>query len=334
VPYAVETIGLTRRFAEPRNYLDLLLRPFSKREITALDDVNLRVGKGEIFGILGPNGAGKTTFIKILCTLILPTTGTALVNGHDVTMAGRKVRRTIGYVVNEERSFYWRLTGRQNLRFFAALNNLSPTQAEARMREAVELTGLGDALDRTFKEYSSGAKQKLAIARGLLSRPEILLLDEPTRNLDPLASRSLRQFIGERIVDGGKRTVILATNNMREAEELCDRIAILHQGRVRMCGTLDKIRKAIHGRRRYVLSLRGPRPEIERRLSQLQPRAGIISLSAQPSTADMVTLQLDVDEKSVSASDIVRKMVGAGIDVESCRLEEPSLDELFAEILG
>ena len=192
-----------------------------KKKLIALKDINIRVNKGELFGLLGPNGAGKTTLIKILSGLILPNQGNAYVSGYDLARDGKQARRVVGYVVSEERSFYWRLTGRQNLKFFAILNNLSLSEAKYRIDEVIALTGLDDAADRMFKDYSSGMKQKLAIARGLITHPQILLMDEPTKSLDPLAAMNLRRLIKENIVGENKKTVFLATHNLSEAEELC-----------------------------------------------------------------------------------------------------------------
>ena len=333
VPCVIETIDLSRRFAKPRSYLDLLLHPFRTRHITALEQVTLRVQQGEVFGILGPNGAGKTTLIKILCTLVLPSSGTALVNGCNVDGDGRKIRKQIGYVISEERSFYWRLTGRQNLRFFATLNNLSPATASTRIGEAVELTGLEDEIDRTFKEYSSGTKQKLAIARGLLTQPEILFLDEPTRNLDPIVSRNVRQFIREQIAADGARTVILATNNMREAEELCGRVAILHHGRVRMCESVERIRKVIHGAHKYVLRLHGERAETERRVLAVPSLGATASVIPDPAGEGLLALRIHVTDEKESISNIIEEIVHAGIKIETCCAEESTLDEAFTKVL-
>ena len=219
--YAIETVNIGKTFNLIKSYRDLILHPFQKKKLIALKDINIRVNKGELFGLLGPNGAGKTTLIKILSGLILPNQGNAYVSGYDLARDGKQARRVVGYVVSEERSFYWRLTGRQNLKFFAILNNLSLSEAKYRIDEVIALTGLDDAADRMFKDYSSGMKQKLAIARGLITHPQILLMDEPTKSLDPLAAMNLRRLIKENIVGENKKTVFLATHNLSEAEELC-----------------------------------------------------------------------------------------------------------------
>lgn len=282
--YAIETLNLTKRFRQPKRYCDLFLHPFRRDEITVLEDINIQVNKGELFGLLGPNGAGKTTLIKILCTLILPSAGTALVNGHDIKRDGKAIRKSIGYVISEDRSFYWRLTGRQNLRFFAELNNFSRSEADQRIKELVELTGLRDEADKIFKNYSSGMKQRLAIARGLLTNPEILFLDEPTKSLDPIAAHDVKMFIRNRMVGEEKKKVVLATNNMQEAEELCDRVAIIHHRRVKVCETLEEIRRISNKEKRYILSLLGPLESSRQTLLSILPSNRVEILSSKPSS--------------------------------------------------
>jgi ABC-2 type transport system ATP-binding protein len=256
--YSIETHNLTKRFPVAKGYGDLLLHPFKKNEITALSNINIQVKGGELFGLLGSNGAGKTTLIKILCTLVLPTSGKAFVDGLDVTKNGRKVKSIIGYVVSDERSFYWRLTGRQNLRFFAKLNNISKHESEWRIKRLLEFMELTRDADRVFKDYSTGMRQKLAIARGLLTDPEIIFMDEPTRSLDPLTAQNLRRLIKERLVEGEKKTVVFATHNLQEAEELCDQIAIIHKGEVKIAGEVKEIKREFNSDKRYVIRLKAP----------------------------------------------------------------------------
>jgi ABC-2 type transport system ATP-binding protein len=157
--------------------------PFSREEVTAVQDADIAVEQGELFGLLGPNGAGKTTLIKLLSTLIVPTAGTAKVNGHDLREQP-KIKASIGLVTGDERSFYWRLTGRQNLEFFAGLNGFSADKAARRIDEVLEMIDLTDRAEERFQTYSTGMKQRLSLARGLLHDPPILFMDEPTKSLD------------------------------------------------------------------------------------------------------------------------------------------------------
>lgn len=290
--YAIDILNLTKRFRQPIRYRDLFLHPFRRDEITVLEDINIQVNKGELFGLLGPNGAGKTTLIKILCTLILPSAGTALVNGHDIKRDGKAIRKSIGYVISEDRSFYWRLTGRQNLRFFAELNNFSRSEADQRIKELVELTGLRDEADKIFKNYSSGMKQRLAIARGLLTNPEILFLDEPTKSLDPIAAHDVKMFIRNRMVGEEKKKVVLATNNMQEAEELCDRVAIIHHRRVKVCETLEEIRRISNKEKRYILSLLGPLESSRQTLLSILPSNRVELLPSRPSSGNGLVFRI------------------------------------------
>ncbi|MEK7816918.1 MAG: ABC transporter ATP-binding protein, partial [Actinomycetota bacterium] len=154
-----------------------------------MNNVNLTVNRGEIFGLLGPNGAGKTTLTKMLCTLILPTRGEATICGHDLIGQQGKIKSSIALISSEERSFYWRLSGRENLRFFAALYGLSRSRAEKRIPELLVQVDMEAAAERRFQEYSTGMKQRMALARGLLADPEVFFMDEPTKGLDPVATR-------------------------------------------------------------------------------------------------------------------------------------------------
>lgn len=231
--YSIETERLTKRFVLDRGLLDQVRNPGKRDVITTLDEVNLKVQEGEVLGLLGPNGAGKSTLIKILCTLILPSEGNAYVGGFDVVKEGQKVRSCIGFITTDERSFYWRLSGRENLQFFATLQNLPQSIARARVEELLDVVRLKNRADEPFLNYSAGMKQRMAIARGLLNDPAVLFMDEPTRSLDPGAAKSLRDFIKEHIVEEKGKTVFISTHQLDEAEQLCDRVAILDEGRIK-----------------------------------------------------------------------------------------------------
>jgi len=332
MPYAIETLGVTKRFPQPKGYRELLTSPLKRKEITALEDVSITVAKGELFGLLGPNGAGKTTLIKILCTLILPNEGRAFVNGYDVAKSGQKIRKCIGYVVSEERSFYWRLTGRQNLKFFATMNNLTSSQSMERIDQVVRLTGLGADIDKVFKDYSSGMRQKLAIARGLLTNPEILFLDEPTRNLDPVIAQDVRTFIREQLVNEKGKTVVLATHNMHEAEKLCDRIAIIDRGRVKLCDSLNKIRELLDEKTKYVLKVSGAMERLSEAISGLRHEYGIRGPIAEPSSNGPL-FRLEVDTRKELISPVLEELLRNSINVQACYPEGESLEELFGRIV-
>ena len=209
-----------------------------KESVDALRDVSLEIGEGEIFGLIGRNGAGKTTLTKIIATLVQPTTGSVSVNGFDSIRDDVKVRSLVGLATAEERSFYWRLTTTQNLMFFARLYGMTDRVAKSRIDEIYEQLDLTKLRNRRFSDLSTGNKQRLAVARALLAKPPILLLDEPTRSLDPLAAANMRKLIGS--IEGV--SVLLTSHNLSEIEELCNRVAIISEGIIRAVDTPSNMR--------------------------------------------------------------------------------------------
>jgi ABC-2 type transport system ATP-binding protein len=214
-----------------------IFRRQAKSPVEALRDVSFELYEGEIFGLIGPNGAGKTTLTKVIATLVQPTSGSVTVKDFDSVRHEEQVRRQVGLATAEERSFYWRLTAGQNLQFFARLHGLSDQESRRRIKELLELFELESVSERRFGELSTGNKQRLAVARSLLSRPPVLLLDEPTRSLDPLAAARMRTFINSLSAASPPVSVLLTSHNLLEIEELCERIAVIHRGRIR---ALDK----------------------------------------------------------------------------------------------
>jgi ABC-2 type transport system ATP-binding protein len=237
---AIEARGVRRVFESRKGFL------FTEKSRTeALRGVDLRVEPGEIFGLLGPNGAGKTTFTKILSTLLLPTSGEARVLGIDVARNPQAVRPRIGLVLGGERGLYNRISARENLRYFADLFGLPPALRDRRIQEVLDRVGLTEAADRRVEEYSRGMKQKLHLARGILHRPELLFLDEPTIGLDPKSARETRKLIRSLVSDGV--TIFLTTHYMFEAEELCQRLAILSKGQIVARDTVAGLRRLVGG---------------------------------------------------------------------------------------
>src|SRR5213593_2255787 len=200
------------------------------KEIEAVKGVSFEIEKGELFGLLGPNGAGKTTTIKMLVTLLIPTSGAARVLGHDVVHSARTVRRNIGYVFGGDRGAYERLSGLDNLRYFSELYGVPPKVQKRRIPELLELVGLMGREKERVEGYSRGMKQRAHIARGLLHDPPVVVMDEPTIGLDPVGARELRHTIAE-LARAGK-TVLLTTHYMYEADALCDRIAVIAKGEI------------------------------------------------------------------------------------------------------
>ena len=209
------------------------VRALSKsfRAIRALAAVDLEVSSGEVVCLVGANGAGKSTLLRILGTTVLPDEGEARVAGHDVVAEPAAARRSVGFLLAEERSWYWRLSGRRNLEFFAALHEMPREDARAAAADLLDELGLADAADRAVGGYSSGMRMRLAIARALLASPPVLLLDEPTRTLDPMATREFRESVRE-LADRRESAVLLATHDLHEAASLADRVVLLVKGRV------------------------------------------------------------------------------------------------------
>ena len=227
--FAVETHNLTKVFKKSRN-----------SETVAVEGVNLTVQAGSVLAILGPNGAGKTTLLRILAGLILPSAGRAHICGLDVVQGEARERGLVGISLGDDRSLYARLSGRRNLDFFAALHGLSRREATQRIDELGKILEI--PLDQSVQGSSAGIRQRILIARALLHDPSVLLLDEPTKSLDPTSAQGLRGFIRERLADHLGKSVLIATHNLAEAEALGDEIAIMKQGRIRGCGTLDTLR--------------------------------------------------------------------------------------------
>ena len=240
--------GLTKTFPSPAVLQKLLGSRSYPTGTNALRGVSLHVGEGEVFGVLGPNGAGKTTLLEILSTLLLPTSGSVRVSGFDVVSEAARVRQITSYCGSTLQAFYPRLTGFQNLEFFAVLNDLPPRQAAEKIREAFSLVGLDEAAHTRYQCYSDGMKQRLALARALVTGAPVLLLDEPTRGLDPLMQREVQRFVRRTLVDQLGRTVLLVTHNVAEAEAVCDRVVLLRDGLIVWGGAPRELSRWVAGR--------------------------------------------------------------------------------------
>lgn len=223
------------------------------KEVPALQNISLEINPGEIFGLLGPNGAGKTTLIKCLTTLLLPTSGEAWINGYQLTKQDNAIRATVGCMLMGERGLYWKLTGRENLTFFAALYHLPPVERKRRAEQIIDRLNMGDLADRAVESYSSGQKMKLAFGKALINDAPILILDEPTNTLDVPSARELRAVVRQLNSEG--RTIIYTTHIMSEAETLCDRVAIVDQGQVIALGTVPELKQSLN--RETVIRLEG-----------------------------------------------------------------------------
>ena len=233
---------LSKTYPVPFARLKAFLRRKTKAPVEALRDVSFDVYRGEIFGLIGRNGAGKTTLTKIVATLVQPTQGTVTVNGFDSVDDDEKVRMQVGLSGAEERSFYWRLTSEQNLLFFARLYGLGDRVAKQRIVALFAQLELEDVRRKRFGELSTGNKQRLAVARALLPAPPVLLLDEPTRSLDPLAASRMRELIKTLARQDPPVTILFTSHNLAEVETLCSRVAILSSGEIRAVDSPTNLR--------------------------------------------------------------------------------------------
>jgi len=229
---AVVADGLGKIFRPPAELAEMLRGRFYGKPLEALSQVSFTVSSGEIVCVMGPNGAGKSTLVRILGGLLMPSSGSARVSGVDVAAGGADFRRRVAFVVGDERSFHYRVTGRANLHYFAALHGLSGSDARRRAGAVLERVGLAAAADRRYREYSRGMRQRLALARGLLADPEVLLLDEPTLGLDPRGARDLRAFLRDDVIRKTGRTAIVCSNDPTEAKAMADRVLFLDGGRL------------------------------------------------------------------------------------------------------
>jgi ABC-2 type transport system ATP-binding protein len=330
---ALDIQDLGKVFNKRRSLRDLLTHPFrNPGQVRALSGVSLEVGTGEIFGLLGPNGAGKTTLLKILSSLVVPTEGRALVNGHDVSTAAQRVRASIGLVTSDERSFYWRLSGRENLHFFAALYNVKKSKVRDRVSYLLDKVEMTAKADQPFMEYSTGTKQRLAIARALLGEPPIIFMDEPTRSLDPAAAKHLRKFVSETLNKEEGKTIVLATHNLHEAEQLCSRLAILHLSRIRREGTVAEVCAMGSTRERYLIELGSAPPPWVTGSNGTAPFEGCkLELAEDDASGSPQgsSLTADVERGGAALSELLRRLLADGKTIVSCTRKETSLQEVF-----
>ncbi len=308
--------------------------PFAKKEpkpmFTAVDGVDLQIQRGEIFGLLGPNGAGKSTTIRMLCTLLEPTSGSAHVNGFDVVKQANDVRRSLGTVLAGERSIYWKLSGRENLEYFAALYHIPSAIAKKRVEELLERMEIKDRANELVEKYSTGMRQRIAIAKALLARPPILLLDEPTLGLDPQAARNLRELISQLKQEG--HTILLTTHYMEEADQLSDRIGIIDTGKVIALDTPAGLKRRIEQKEVIKLEVTGWHTEMGDKLKSI---TGIENLvSRQQGEADLWEVNMQAQNSRTAIPRIVEHISSNGTRLVNMNIVKPSLEDVFIHLTG
>ncbi|HPQ70730.1 MAG TPA: ABC transporter ATP-binding protein [bacterium] len=316
---AVETIDLTRTYKVKRG-----------ETLTALDRVNLQIRPGEVFGVLGPNGAGKTTAIKILVTLLYPSSGQALVAGHDVVEHPEKVRPLINMVSGGETSGYGILTVRENIWMFSQFYGLPGAVAKKRIDEYLVRFSLDKNAKTKVHNLSTGMRQKMNIIRGFVTDPQILFLDEPTLGLDVHIAREVRRYIREWIAENNRRTVLLTTHYMAEAEELCDRIAIIDGGRLVACDTPAALRRSLGEGGLFTLIL-SPEPRDTSLVANIPGVSGAYLLPADEPGSMALRFQLSDDQR---LQDIFAVAAEHGYRIKGFSKHEPDLEDLFVKIVG
>ncbi len=330
---AIQAKGVTKTFRPRRRSPFAVLRREAKKPATqALHGVDLVVRKGEFFGLLGPNGAGKTTLVKILSTLLLPTEGTVHIAGHDVETDADIIRRKVGVVLGGDRALYWRLTARENLWYFSQLYDMPRDDALLAIERVLKEVNLTDRADDRVENYSKGMKQRLHIARGLLTDPEILLLDEPTIGLDPHAARSLRTLV-RRLVDEHGRTVVLTTHYLYEADELCDRIAFISKGEIVALGTSAELKAEHAGGAALSVRVRKAPAELADRLRAV---AGVTTLTNHEvrDAADQTEYRLTGPGVEAAAPLVAAEVARAGAGLLAIRVDAPTLEDVFVALTG
>jgi len=321
--YAVETIDLTKYFKGEGG---------EGGRIIAVDHVNLGVKDGEFFGLLGPNGAGKTTLIKTLCTLIIPDEGTATVAGYDIMKQPDKVKESIGWIHGETggRALYWRLSARDNLRFYAYLQNIPSMAAEKRINALLDFFELTKDADRLVKDYSTGMKVRVMLARTFLSNAPILLVDEPTVGLDALGAIETRNLLRALCRDLGK-TIVFTTHNIMEAEKLCDRIAMMSKGKIVAIDTPMRLSEVSRRFRGVEVRVSGSKEEAVGLLKRMEGVKRVVK--AEPEE-DYTVIQLEVQDEDEAMLRIPEYLRSNGFRLMAVQVALPSLEEVFMMLTG
>jgi ABC-2 type transport system ATP-binding protein len=298
--------------------------------LTAVDGVSLQIKQGEIFGLLGPNGAGKSTTIRMLCTLLEPTSGTARVNGYDIVKQANQARQNLGTVLAGERSIYWKLTARENLLYFAALYHIPPEVAKKRADELLERMELTARANDLVEKFSTGMKQRVAISKALIANPPILLLDEPTLGLDPQAARNLRELIATLKEEG--HTILLTTHYMEEADQLSDRIGIIDQGKIIALDTPANLKTRIEQKDVIRLEIAGWHDDLA---GKLQAVPGIEKVVTRRLEGEGVCeVNLHAENARAVLPGIIDRVNYNGTRLVNMNIVRPSLEDVFINLTG
>jgi ABC-2 type transport system ATP-binding protein len=296
------------------------------KEVVAVEDISFSVAPGELFGLLGPNGAGKTTTVKMLTTLLIPTGGSARVLGRDVVREADAIRGLIGFIFGGERGLYWRLSGQDNLRYFASLYHVEPQVSRKRIPYLLELVGLADRGKEKVEGYSRGMMQRLHIARTLIHDPQILFLDEPTIGLDPVGARELRLVI--RDLQAEKKTILLTTHYMFEADSLCQRVAVINKGRIIALDTPEALKSHVSDLAVVEMDVFGMAPDVLERLRNL-PFVDTVSVE---NVDQRQSLRVQTRRGSEAVPDLMNVL--SGLRVGRVVVREPTLEDAYVRLVG
>ena len=318
---AVEARDLKRIY---KTHIGVIRR--KTKEVVAVDGISFDVNHGELFGLLGPNGAGKTTTVKMLTTLLIPTEGHASILGYDVVSGARAVRSRIGFIFGGERGLYWRLSGMDNLRYFATLYHVEADVARKRIPYLLELVGLKDRAEEKVEGYSRGMKQRLHVARTLLHDPEIMFLDEPTMGLDPVGARELRQVI--RNLQSEQKTILLTTHYMFEADVLCDRIAVINEGKIVALDSPENLKRTVSDLSVIDIEVYGVPEEI---LAEIRALAFVDTISIQDLDQKQA-LRVHTSLGSEAVPDLMAKL--EAVRVGKVQVREPTLEDAYVRLVG
>ena len=327
---AIQTINLTKKFTSKIQSSEAGFFNRKKVTVNAVDQLNLEIKKGELFGLLGPNGAGKTTLVKMLCTLLPPDDGTALINSYDIIKQQMKVKQSLGTLFSVgERGFFWRLNGYRNLEFFASIYNVPRQKRRERILEVLRLVNLDNSAFQLYQKYSGGMKRKLALARTLLPDPPIILLDEPTTGLDAISSKNIREFVKKTVKETGK-TVLYTTHYIEEAAQICTRIGIMKQGKIVALGTADALRDNIKIEEQIYLIVEDITPA---QIEQMRSMQGVINITEKTEVLMPNQKSLYVELKSVDLLPLIFDFLfRQKIKLVNFKREEPTLEDAFIEL--
>ncbi|OLD02861.1 hypothetical protein AUG19_07175 [archaeon 13_1_20CM_2_54_9] len=303
----------------------------TSKTVSALEGVSFEVKKGEIFGLLGPNGAGKTTTIKTICTLIQPSSGEVYVNGHDVVKDSQRARQDLGVMLTGDRTLYWKLTGRENLEYFAALYHMDRAEAKERIHSLLKLVGLEERQDTLVENYSTGMRMRLSFVKGILHNPPVVLLDEPTMSLDPQSARLIREIIQDLRRDG--HAILLTTHYMEEADQLSDRVAVIDHGKIIALAPPRELKETVMKSEVIEIEAQNIDPQIVEKLKGIANISEVVS-----SIEDASSLRGLIKVHSTDGKNAIPEMLGVlvkgGVEVSNLKIATPTLEDVFISLTG